>query len=349
MQFTAYIENCFQWRVEPDGNVTIIGYTGTSGIIEIPRDINGMTVTKIGDYAFADVFEDNGILSSVIIPDTVTTIGKNAFTYNIISNVYIPNSVTTIGENAFAYNRLTSVIIPESVTTIKDYAFAKNNLTVVNIHRNIKTIGKGVFVRNSNLTEINVDFDNENYISIDGALYNKNGTNLIQWPGGKTENIIIPDNVTTIGVSAFLDMNLTSIIIPNSVNYIEENAFSINQLTSINIPNSVRIIANGAFSRNLLNNITIPDNVTIIGNFAFFANENITNIIIGNGVTKIGERTFTSRNIISIIIGANVTLQDGWWDIWEFDHRFDEAYFNSGRQAGTYTRTGADSTIWIRR
>ena len=102
------------------------------------------SVTTIGEYAFRD-----NNLTSVIIPDSVTTIGNGAFQDNALTSVTIGNSVTTIGEFAFYYNALTSVIIPDSVTTIGNYAFENNALTSVIIPDSVTTIGNGAFEYNA--------------------------------------------------------------------------------------------------------------------------------------------------------------------------------------------------------
>jgi hypothetical protein len=126
-----------------NGTITITRYTGPSGDVIIPSTIDGLPVIGIGNTAFR--FRS---VSSVTIPDSVTTIGNNAFDScgglahvtigngvtnigeyafiwcgNLLS-VTLGNSLTTIGNNAFRYcTRLPSVTIPASVTSIEEYAF----------------------------------------------------------------------------------------------------------------------------------------------------------------------------------------------------------------------------------
>ncbi|MEE5993784.1 MAG: leucine-rich repeat protein, partial [Oscillospiraceae bacterium] len=121
---------------------------------------------------------------------------------------------------------------------------------------------------------------NPDYTSIDGILYDKEGTTLICCPAGKS-SITIPDSVTTIGSSAFSGCtSLTSVTIPDSVTTIGEFAFSeCTRLTSVTIPDSVTTIEAGAFSGcTSLTSVTIPDSVTTIGNDAFYGCTNLKDV-----------------------------------------------------------------------
>ena len=132
------------FRYTEDGStVTITGYTGNGGAVNIPSTINGKPVVSIGNFAFG-----YNQLISVTIPDSVTTIGDCAFLYNQLTSVTIGNSVTTIGDHAFYNNQLTSVTIGNSVTTIGSYAFYGNKLTSVNIPNSVTTIGDYAFSDN---------------------------------------------------------------------------------------------------------------------------------------------------------------------------------------------------------
>ena len=135
--------------------------------------------------------------------------------------------VTSIGESAFwGCSGLTSVVIPSSITSI----------------------GRRAFSGCSKLAEIVVDDGNQNYMSIDGILYSKDGSLLHSCPGAKT-SVDIPSSVTSIGGSAFLLCSgLTSVVIPPSVTSIGESAFAnCSGLTIVVIPSSVTSISSGAF------------------------------------------------------------------------------------------------------
>ena len=246
------------------------GNSHVSGDIEIPRrviyDLKTYTVTSIGVRAFMNCSD----LTSVTIPNSVTSIGDYAFCGCGLTSVTIPNSVTSIGEYAFCGCRLTSVTIPNSVTFIGDKAFDC-----------------------SRLENINVDSENDNFSSLDGILYNKDVTNLICCPTAKT-SVTIPNSVTSIGDYAFNCCDLTSVTIPNSVTSIGASAFyACRSLTSVTIPNSVTSIENSTF-RNCsdLTSVTIPNSVTSIGASAFYECRSLTSVTIPNSVTSIGYNAF---------------------------------------------------------
>ena len=309
----------------------------------IPSQINGVTVTTIGEEAFAKnqltgVTISNSVttigeyaflnnqLTSVTIPDSVTAIGYRAFFNNQLTGVTIPDSVTTIGNGAFAKNQLTGVTIPNGVTTIGDETFADNPLTSVTIPNGVTAIGERAFAGNQ-LTGVTIP---NSVITIRNGAFARNQLIVVT----------IPNGVTTIERFAFTDNQLTGVTIANSVTTIGDSAFSYNQLTSVTIPNSVTTIGEFAFANNQLTGVTISNGVTTIGFMAFAGNQ-LSSVTIPNSVTAIGHGAFSRNPLTSVTIGANVEIISSYGD-------FSEAYNNGGKKAGTYLLQDKDNGIWVR-
>ena len=213
------------------------GYTGT---IVIPESVNYETikysVTGIGKEAFAHC--DN--LTSINIPNSVTSIGFAAFDFSMLTSITIPNSVTSIGALAFAncYG-LNSITIPNSVTSFGNSAFSGcSGLTSVTIGDGVTSIGNDAFSRCTSLNSITI-----------GNSVTNIGKNAFEGCTALT-SITFPNSVLGIGNWAFKNCSgLTSVIIPNSVIFIGVGAFSgCSGLTSIIIGNGINMIEAWAFS-----------------------------------------------------------------------------------------------------
>ena len=242
---------------------------------------------------------------------SVTSIGNFAFDFcKGLTSIEIPNSVTSIGTSAFAYSGLTSINIPNSVTSISVYAFKDcSGLTSVSIGNSITSIDEFAFQGCSGLTGIVVASGNPTYDS-------RNNCNaIIETTDNKLilgcMNTTIPNSVTTIGSFAFSGCSgLTSIDIPNSVTSIRRHAFSgCSGLTSIDIPNSVTSIAWDAFSNcSGLTRIDIPNSITEINGGTFFGCSGLTSVDIPNSVTSIGDEAFSScSGLTNVTIPNSVT------------------------------------------
>jgi len=186
------------------------------------------------------------------------------------------NSVTRIGIGAFAdCTSLTNVPIPNSVTEIGSFAFSFcTNLISFAIPNSVAIIGDRAFSYCSGLNAITVDAINPFYSSVNGVLFSKGQTTLIQYTGAKAGIYTIPNSVINIANAAFAgSYGLTSIVIPPSVQNIGIEAFNYCAgLTSITIPNSITSIGYETFAYCYrLTNVYFQGNAPSIGSSVFYA------------------------------------------------------------------------------
>lgn len=283
----------------------------------------GTNVTTIGNSAF----DNCSNLVNVSIPDSVTAIGGWAFlNCTSLTNVALGNNVRTIGEYAFAFcYSLAEMVLPDSVTSIQGWAFLNcTNLSSIMIAKGVDSIGTSAFSGCYALSEFTVVTENPRFAARDGVLFNKAGTVLVQYPGGKTGSYEVPEGVTALGNSAFSRaIGLTDVSIPESVSSIGTFVFFLcTNLTNIQVaannPNYMSM--DGVlFNRpphTLIqypagrpdNTYWVPDSVLAITNWAFAYSHSLTNVIIPNSVTNIGFSAFsTCSNLVSVTIGQGVT------------------------------------------
>ena len=274
-------------------------------------------VTSIGDYAF---YGCTG-LTSVTIPNGVTSIGGSAF-YGCtgLTSVTISDSVTSIGSSAFyGCTGLTSVTIPDSVTSIGSSAFSGcTGLTSVTIPDSVTSIDYA-FNGCTGLTSVTIP---NSVTSIDYAFRGCTGLTSVTIPDSITSigedafrgctgltSVTIPNSVTSIGVDAFYGCTgLTSVTIPDSVTSIDAAFRGCTGLTSVTIPDSVTSIDYAFEGCTGLTSVTIPDSVTSIGDSAFYYCSSLTSVTIPNGVTSIGSEAFRlCSSLTSVVIPDSVT------------------------------------------
>ena len=281
-----------------DGNNVEVTYRGDSyesyeneysGEVTIPETVtyDGATynVASIGDSTFVECTS----LTSVTIPNSVTSIGNYAFYHSSLTSVTIPNSVTSIGDLAFSYTSLTYPVYNAHCFAYLPMSFKG----AYAIPEGIKHITGGAFCDRHYLTSITIP---NSVMSIGNWAF----------AGSALTSIFIPNSVTSIGEAAFAASTLTSVTLPNSITNIGNKTFqSCDSLTSITIPNSVISIGDEAFLWcSSLTSVTIPNSVTSIGNWAF-AGSALTSIFIPNSVTSIGEFAFADCSSLATITIPN--------------------------------------------
>ena len=296
----------YTYSTNADGSANIVTYAGPPWVVAIPTNINGLTVTSIGQAAFYDTE-----LTSVTIPNSVTSIGSLAFQgCASLTSVTIGNSVTSIGQFAFELcTRLTSVTIPNSVTSIGDNAFQYcASLASVTIPNSVISIGNLAFFECTSLTSVTIP----NSITSIGHSVFENCVSLT--------NVTIPNSVTSIGNIAFQScVSLTSVTIPNSVTSIGTSAFyDCTNLTSVTIPNSVTSIRPETFSHcTRLTSVTIGTNVISmnINGYAFAYDYSLTGVYFtGNAPSPTNDLTAFSSDPATVYYLPGTT---GWGAVFD--------------------------------
>lgn len=255
---------------------------------------NSLVTTRVPGLYDPDTGELITPWDELIEEEIIKTNGGHIYTYTtgesgdynpaspyLVGELVIPpdGSVTSIGTFR-SCTGLTNIVIPDTITSISGYAFAGcSSLKQLDIPASVTSIGVAITSSTGQgvcrkLTAINVDEANPNYCSVDGVLFTKDMTTLIQYPAGKAD---------------------TSYVIPSTVKVIETYAFECcENLTSIVIPDGVESIGNYAFDMCTgLTSVTIPDSVTSIGTRAFWHCSGIESLEIGSGLTSLGDQAFS--------------------------------------------------------
>jgi len=250
----------FQYKIEDDNSCTITDYDGMASSLSIPSAINGHTVKQIDTGALSD----NRIITSVTIPNGVTTIGFSAFNGCIkLEKIKFSSNLDTVCENAF--------------NNTKWFNNQSNGLVYVG---KVAYKYKGDMPRN---TKITVKSDT---VSISESAF-KDCANLTA--------ILIPSSVKHIDKYALYNcQGLTKLNFNDGIERIENDAFgACEKLTSVNFSETLKSIGAFAFVEcKKLSEITIPQSVTSVGEYAFSGCENLASVTVSDDLPYVGGRAF---------------------------------------------------------
>lgn len=225
---------------------TYAGVEYTFGIVS-PSEV---FITAVNDGWGQSSIEMPSRITNNGVTYTVTGLGEQCMQMKQATHIILPQYLKRIGEGAFLDCKFEHFIIPSTVTRIDAHAFRMcRQLREITIPASVRQIGYSPFRGCTRLQNINVESGNPNYTSIDGILYNKNVTELIQIPyPRKMDTYVAPSTLVSVNREAIYTQGIRNFVFPNGLKYIAKYAFKGSNVNSIVIPASVLSIDEEAFT-----------------------------------------------------------------------------------------------------
>ena len=273
-------------EIPADGSVEIIGYSALRGRPDIKSIVIPEGIKRIDGFAFGEDTE----LESITLPNSLNELDTYAFADTKIKEITIPKAIKSIAPSIFSdCNELRKVTVaPEnetyvsidnciiekatkklvycavgasvpadgSVTTIGNSAFRNMAGGTIHIPACVTLMEDEAFFSTSDVKSATVDPENENYVSIDGIIYNKDTTKFVYIPDGLEGKITIPEGISVIPKGyeksdylSFWKRKITKVTLPEELYIIDSSAFEkCSELEEINIPSTVHTIRPNAFA-----------------------------------------------------------------------------------------------------
>ncbi|TVP95938.1 MAG: hypothetical protein EA374_02890 [Acholeplasmatales bacterium] len=302
----------------------ITGYVGSETTVEIPDSLAGKTVTCIA----SDAFLSDATLQSVTVPNTVTTLGKDAFRDSAIVTVLFAadSQLTHIEDGAFRNARALSTVafdpsspletlgadvfrlttslktidLPNAITTMGSHVFSHSGIETITLPEALSKIPDYAFNRTESLKTVTFH---------EHTTMERIGSNAFN--SSAIETIHIPYTVTLLEEGAFyntLQLETISFASNSRLMMIDEAAFSRSAIRTIALPKSLLVIGVGAFSRSSIESITLPVHVLSIGEGAFAHATALHTVILNNNLTIIDSFAFMNTpQLASVRIPLSVT------------------------------------------
>lgn len=251
----------FEYSLDSDNKATITKYNGNVSVLNIPDEIDGYEVVRIGE----SVFEGNNRIAIVNFPDSLVGIGDYAFkNCTSLEEINLPEKLNALGFHVFrGCTSLYSASIPKALT---------------DIDQNWGFVWGGPFTECVSLNHIEFE---EGIVKIPDYLFYK---------CDGLKEISIPETVTSIGISSFSECTaLKTVLMPPSLKMIGKEAFiSCESIEEISIPDGVQSIGESAFSGcKKLKRIKLPSKLTELGVTAFRSDSSLETVEIPKGLNKI--------------------------------------------------------------
>ena len=289
---TSIGQEAFHWCP----NINKVMIDGLQSWCQINFEDENSNPLKFG----ADLYINGIKTTRLTIPDGITEIKPYAFgrswtnddSKTAVTSIQLPDSVVSIGENAFAYNHLQSINIPDSVVKVGNEAFAGNYFSTIKISENIEIIGSAAFKDCKELQKIKIP---DTAKKIGGGIFSG---------CSKLAGVELPQGIDTITQSMFAGCkSLMGFKVPDTVQVIEDSAFSgCNNLAAIELPDQIYKIGDLAFYNcSSLSKIELPTELDCIGDWTFCGCAALSEITIPDKVVSIGKQAFKQCTSLSKI------------------------------------------------
>lgn len=282
----------YTYRIK-NGEVLLTGYIGAKTALNMPSTILGMPVTGIVDNAF-----DGKPFTSVVLPDSITSIGISAFgNCRNLQSIVLPSGITRINGATFhACRSLTGIVISDSVTTIGEWAFyGCTRLASVSFPLKLQTIESDAFQSCEALKSVELP---QGLRTINSYAFM--GCHAVQ-------SLIIPDSVTALGNAVFSTMrSLKQATLGKGITSIPEDTFDFcSALETVTLRGKVTSIGDRAFNECFkLQALILPKSTTSLGANAFRQCTALKEMILYSSVSSIGEAAFEDCSNLTLRVFA---------------------------------------------
>lgn len=261
--------------------------------ITIPETVSPDTITWTVTSIGVSAFKSCDKLYSVTLPNSITTIKNNAFSYSdLLSEVNLSTNLKTIGSYAFqSCDNLSHITLPEGISHIETAAFSSSALTSIEIPSSIIELGGSIFQNCTKLKSVKIN-DGLRMIPNDAFSDCSNLT-----------HVELPQSLISIKTRAFQSSKIDSIIIPDGVTTIESSAFSFcKYLEHVVLPQKLTTISSSMFKGcTLLKEISLPNDILSIGSSAFESCTNLLSVYIPESTTTLMPSCFFACNSLKEI------------------------------------------------
>lgn len=289
------------WTIDTDGTLVV---SGTGEIWTFPGS---------DDLPIPWWYEYRDLIKTADIKDGITELDLLCFGDHVnLTAVYLPDSLTDIASCCFDdCVNLQSITLPSNLKTIGGAAFKGSGITELEVPASVNKLNG--CLAGSSIQKITIAKENTTYVSEDNVIFSKDGTCLIEYAPGKTqEEYVVPEGVETIHSGAFSGcLNLAKITIPNSVISIGGSAFAeCGKLQSVLFPQNIPSINTlGLFSFCIsLEKVELPSGVTEVSDSAFSYCTSLKKVILPEGVKKISHSAFHECNsLVDVVVPSTVT------------------------------------------